>query len=129
MKFPRKPREVAVDKLVEKCLLTPKELDDNKYWYDKYHGVRDLDAIQTGLLARAIPIVQDERDEDWYSLLELIAEEQAEEVAEVKKQVAEEIKRELVKHRVNYAAYFGRNDPIMFAVSWETIEKILGKPS
>ena len=29
----------------EKGLLTLKELDDKKYWYDKYHGVRDIEAI------------------------------------------------------------------------------------
>jgi hypothetical protein len=47
-----------MDKLVTECLLTPEELDDNKYWYDKYHGVRDLDAIQVGLLTKAIPIIR-----------------------------------------------------------------------
>ncbi len=36
----------------EQELLSPEELDDSKYWYDKYHGVRDVEAICKGQVAK-----------------------------------------------------------------------------
>lgn len=48
----------------EELLLTPEELDKPQYWYDKYHGVRDTEAICKAQLTKALPVREEiERQE------------------------------------------------------------------
>lgn len=50
--------------LIEKCLLTPEELVEDKYWHDKYHTVSDIVTVQRDVLAKAKQYY--EQKECWY---------------------------------------------------------------